>query len=348
LASEIPDNDGLPPGSEGEAQHTAAARTPAGAGANEKLDAEGDWNVARSQFESIDGNDGGERTRSNIQSAAPYLHQSASSDAGFTRPPAKQPVRGKRWVGVVLGAVVALAAAAAAGFWFLGPLSDTTTPAAPEAASLAAPLPSNVVAPPSAPPSVASIATPSSGPSAASIAEAKRAERTRASGLLALAEQLRKGVEAGTPVGQTIDAIAATGTLPAPVAQAIAQLRSLSQGVATLGDLSRSFQALADQAEAQSMLAEPWLTRAFAKLTATFGGGPYNPLQATVARLRSMIEDGRTSEVADWLSRSPWATIGSDWIEQARARASALTAAQTITENAQQAYEAAAAAAEGL
>ncbi len=343
-ALEIPDNGGPHPGSEGEAEHIqpiAAERTPGAAAADDEIEAEGDLNVAAPQSESLG-------KRAGTQSAAPYLHQPASSNAGFTQPPAGQPVRGKRRVGVVLGAVVALAAAAAAGFWFLGPLSDTTTPAAPEAASLAVPLPSSVVAPTGAPPSVAPVAAPTPGPSAASIAEAKRAERTRASGLLALAEQLRRGVESGAPVGQTIDAIAATGALPAPVDQAIAQLRPLSQGVATLGALSQSFQVLADQAEAQSALAEPWLTRAFAKLTATFGGGPFNPLQGTVARLRSTIEDGRTSEVADWLSQSQWAAFGTDWIGQARARASALTAAQTITEHAQQAYSAAAAAAEGL
>jgi len=263
-------------------------------------------------------------------SAASYLHQAPSAGAEFTRPPERRPGRaGRRWA-VALSALIAVAVGVGAGIWFLAP-TDSIVPAAPEAMRIAVPPPSQVAAP----------------PGSASVAEAKRIERGRASGVLALAEQLRREVEAGAPIGQTLDSIGATGALPPPVTQAIAELRPLSQGVPTLGDLSRSFQALADQAAVQSVLNQPWPTRFMAKLTALIGGGPYNPLAATVANLRSKVDGGRANEVAAWVSESPWAKIGSDWIGQERARESAVTAAQIVTEHAQQRYDAAVAAAGG-
>jgi hypothetical protein len=226
--------------------------------------------------------------------------------------------------------LIAVAAAVVAGFWLLAP-PDSIVSAVPEAVRVAAPQPNQAATP----------------PGSASIDEAKRIERGRASGVLALAEQLRREVESGAPIGLTCESIAATGALPPTVAQAIAELRPLSGGVPTLSGLSQSFQALADKAAAQSALNEPWLTRVMAKLTVLIGGGPYNPLSATVARLRSEVEGGRANEVATWVSESPWSAIGSDWIGQARARASAVNAAQIITEHAQQSYDAAVAAAGG-
>jgi hypothetical protein len=158
-------------------------------------------------------------------------------------------------------------------------------------------------------------------------------ERVRATGLVVVAGQLRRDIDAGAPLRDDLTAIASSGSLPVQVQQAVDQLSRAERGVPTLRDLGVGFEALDTALVARGAGQGSWFS-----LSAWLGGagGPRESLD----RLRALAAEGRFSEVADALERSDWADLAQRWDAQVRLHAASVIAGQAVLAHALAAYEA--------
>lgn len=151
-------------------------------------------------------------------------------------------------------------------------------------------------------------------------------ERVHAATLLAAATRLRRDIDAGGPLADTIALLDFNGPFPATVATAIETLRRTPDGVATMRELALGYEAL-DQAISAEIGLEGsawWRIR-------TIFGSPDDPRLSFVERARAMAADGRMAEVATLFAHSPWREQAAPWIDRVVERTEAVRAAQTVT-----------------
>ena len=158
--------------------------------------------------------------------------------------------------------------------------------------------------------------------------------RVRATGLLAVAGQLRRDIDAGAPLRDDLTALPAARSLPAAVQRAVDELSRSERGVPTLRDLGLGYEALDEAIADRTAGVLSWFG-----LSGWIGVGA-NGQRDTLDRARALAVEGRFTEAADVLERSEWANLAQRWIAQVRLRAAAVTAGQTVMAHAQAVYEA--------
>lgn len=154
-------------------------------------------------------------------------------------------------------------------------------------------------------------------------------DRVNAATLLAAATRLRRDIDAGGPLADTIALLDFNGPFPATVTTAIETLRRTPDGVPTMRELAMGYEALDQTINAEIGLEGSawWRIR-------TIFGTPDDPRLSFVERARAMAGDGRMAEVATMLAHSPWREQAASWIERVDERTEAVRAAQTITAHA--------------
>ncbi len=152
--------------------------------------------------------------------------------------------------------------------------------------------------------------------------------RIRAAILVSAAARLRRDVDTGIPLDETIGMLTPNGPFPEPVAQAVQTVRQSRDGVPTMRDLGLGYEALEARIVAQTAQTQP---QGFGRVWAWFAGRGPDPVATVLDRLHMLAAEGRFSEAATLLERSPWRQDAAEWIAQARARTSTVQAVRTIT-----------------
>lgn len=149
--------------------------------------------------------------------------------------------------------------------------------------------------------------------------------RVHATSLLAAATRLRRDIDAGAPLSDTVALLDLNGPYPAPVAAAMDTLRRYPDGVVTMRDLAVEFEALDREimAEIGQETASWWRFRALF-------GTPDDPRLSFLERVRALAAEGRMADVATMLGNSPWRVQAERWISQAHQRTAAARSAQVI------------------
>jgi hypothetical protein len=148
--------------------------------------------------------------------------------------------------------------------------------------------------------------------------------RARAGGVLALAVSLRRGIDAGVPIGQECAALRAAGPFPAAVDQALAQVTAIADRVPTMRDLADGFDVV------QSRAATGSEGSVWTGLRNAMGFGEPSADEIVLQRLRALAMAGRFSEAATALETSPMAGLGTEWVAMVRARTTAVVGTQVI------------------
>ncbi len=154
--------------------------------------------------------------------------------------------------------------------------------------------------------------------------------RIRAANLLALATRLRRDVDVGAPLAESALLLALYGPYPPTVERAIEDLSRMLDGALTMRDLATGFEALEARIQAVTGLDSSWSARGWNRVRSLFGAAPTDLEAAIGERLHVLAGEGRFTEAADLLERSPWKELGAAWIGQVRDRASAARAAQLV------------------
>ena len=154
--------------------------------------------------------------------------------------------------------------------------------------------------------------------------------RIRAASLLALATRLRRDVDVGAPLAENALLLALYGPYPPAVERAIEDLTRLPDGALTMRDLAVGFEALEARIQAATGLDSSWSARGWNRVRSLFGAAPTDLEAALGERLHALAGEGRFTEAADLLERSPWKDLGAAWIGQVRDRTSAARAAQLV------------------
>ncbi len=154
--------------------------------------------------------------------------------------------------------------------------------------------------------------------------------RIRAASLLALATRLRPDVDVGAPLAENALLLGLYGPYPPAVERAIEDLTRMPDGALTMRDLAMGFEALETRIQAATGLDSSWSARGWNRVRSLFGAAPTDLEAALGERLHVLAGEGRFTEAADLLERSPWKELGAAWIGQARDRASAARAAQIV------------------
>ncbi len=154
--------------------------------------------------------------------------------------------------------------------------------------------------------------------------------RIRATGLLALATRLRRDIDVGAPLAENALLLALYGPYPPAVERAIEDLTRMPDGALTMRDLAAGFEALEARIQAVAGLDSSWSARGWNRVRSLFGAEPTDLEAAIGERLHALAGEGRFTEAADLLERSPWKELGAAWIGQVRDRASAARAAQLV------------------
>lgn len=154
--------------------------------------------------------------------------------------------------------------------------------------------------------------------------------RIRAASLLALATRLRRDVDVGAPLAENALLLALYGPYPPAVERAIEDLTRLPDGALTMRDLAVGFEALEARIQAATGLDSSWSARGWNRVRSLFGAAPTDLEAALGGRLHALAGEGRFTEAADLLERSPWKDLGAAWIGQVRDRTSAARAAQLV------------------
>jgi len=115
---------------------------------------------------------------------------------------------------------------------------------------------------------------------------------------------------------------------PTPVATAVQALQQARDGVATMRDLGLGYEALEARIIANTAQAQP---QGFGRVWAWFAGRGPDPIATVIDRLHLLATEGRFSEAATLLDRSPWRDDAAEWIAQVRARTTTIQAVRTIT-----------------
>lgn len=149
--------------------------------------------------------------------------------------------------------------------------------------------------------------------------------RVHATSLLAAATRLRRDIDAGAPLSDTVALLDLNGPYPAPVAAAMDTLRRYPDGVVTMRDLAVEFEALDREIMAEIGLE----TASWWRFRALFGT-PDDPRLSFLERVRALAAEGRMAEVATMLGNSPWRSQAERWIGQAHQRTAAARSAQVI------------------
>jgi len=154
-------------------------------------------------------------------------------------------------------------------------------------------------------------------------------DRVHAATLLAAATRLRRDIDGGGPLADTIALLELNGPYPAAVGAAITALAATPDGVPTMRDLALAYEALD-----QVISAEVGLDgSAWWRIRSLFGT-PEDPRQSFLDRARAMVTDGRMAEVAIMFTHSPWREQAAPWIARVAERTEAARAAQVITAHA--------------
>jgi hypothetical protein len=163
--------------------------------------------------------------------------------------------------------------------------------------------------------------------------------RIRSANVLALANGLRRNVDAGVPIDHICAALAATGPFPAPIDDALKTVSHYAAGVPTMRDLSDSFEPV--NARMAERFGTPWVLRSWARVKTLFGAPAPTGNDAVLDHVRALVAVGRFSEAAKVLDASDLAPLAADWGTMVRARAAAVGATQVIIEYALTVTEAA-------
>ncbi len=163
--------------------------------------------------------------------------------------------------------------------------------------------------------------------------------RIRAANVLALANGLRRNVDAGVPIDHICAALAAAGPFPAPIDDALKTVSRYAAGVPTMRDLADSFEPV--NARMAERFGTPWVLRSWARVKTLFGVPTPAGNDAVLDHVRSLVAVGRFSEAAKVLDASDLAPFAADWGTMVRARAAAVGATQIIVEYALTVTEAA-------
>ncbi len=154
-------------------------------------------------------------------------------------------------------------------------------------------------------------------------------DRVSAATLLAAATRLRRDIDGGGALADTIALLELNGPYPAAVATAIATLRATPDGVPSMRDLAVAYHALDQAISAEIGLdGSPWW-----RIRSLFGSSE-DPRLSFLERARTMAADGRMTEVATMFTHSPWRDQAASWIERVAERTAAVRAAQAITSHA--------------
>lgn len=164
-----------------------------------------------------------------------------------------------------------------------------------------------------------------------SATEAERALAldTRAIALLAITTKLRRDIDAGASLTDAVSLLVHYAPFPPPAAQAVEEVAALQDGVPAMRDLALGFEALDARIKASAESQAAWSPLAWLRMR------PSSSLDAmsapTLERLRVLAGDGRFSEAAALMERSPWKELGAAWTDQVRDRTRAVRAIQTLT-----------------
>jgi len=150
-------------------------------------------------------------------------------------------------------------------------------------------------------------------------------QRVHATTLLAATTRLRRDIDAGTPLAETVVLLDLSGPYPAPVAAAVDVLRHHPDGVASMRDLAVGFEAL-DQAILAELGQDGSTWWRFRSLFGTRD----DPRLSFLDQARALATEGRMAEVATLLTHSPWNEQASAWIGQASRRTDVVRATQVI------------------
>ena len=154
--------------------------------------------------------------------------------------------------------------------------------------------------------------------------------RIRAASLMALATRLRRDVDVGAPLAENALLLSLYGPYPPAIERAIEDLMRMPDGALTMRDLAVGFEALEARIQAVTGLDSSWSARGWNRVRSLFGAAPTDLEAAIGERLHVLATEGRFTEAADLLERSPWKELGAVWLGQVRDRASAARAAQLV------------------
>ena len=147
--------------------------------------------------------------------------------------------------------------------------------------------------------------------------------RARTAGVLALAVSLRRGIDAGVPIGQECAALRATGPFPAPVDQALTQLTAIADGIPTMRDLADAFDLV--ESRVATLAEGSSLGPAWMRVRSALALGEPSGDEIVLQRLRMLAAGGQFSEAATVLKTRRWRTwepSGSPWCGRGRRRSS--------------------------
>jgi len=164
-----------------------------------------------------------------------------------------------------------------------------------------------------------------------SATEAERALAldTRAIALLAITTKLRRDIDAGASLAEAASLLVHYAPFPPPAAQAVEEVTALQDGVPAMRDLALGFEALDARIKALAESQAAWSPLAWLRMRQSSGLDAASP--PTLERLRVLAGDGRFSEAATLMERSPWRELGAAWTDQVRDRTRAVRAIQTLT-----------------
>lgn len=149
--------------------------------------------------------------------------------------------------------------------------------------------------------------------------------RLRAGNLMTATLRLRRDLDTGAPMADSVTLLALLGGFPPDVARAIDTLRGLPDGVASMRELALGFDTL-DQAISVDIGQD---ASGWSRLRALFSGGD-DPRLTFLQRMRDLAAEGRMSEVATLLTHSPWQTLAKAWTERVAARNEASLAVRAL------------------